>query len=104
MEEKRKRSNFFFYSSEPVEPITTSPECKKERAKIELTELATSLRNKLNSTGLPKWDITLEGYLEYSSEPVEPITTFAEFKKVVSGLAPDGGIAALETTLKLSQA
>ena len=52
---------------------------------IELTTLATSLRNTLNSTGLQKWEITLEGYLEASS-----------------GFLP-GGKAGFKAMLKLSQ-
>ena len=63
MGDMSRNTDFLFYSSEPVEPITRSREDKKERKVMELTTLATSLRNTLNSTGLQRWEITLEGYL-----------------------------------------
>lgn len=85
MEENRE-CDFLFCSYDPAKQIADYPENKNVNTKIELTELATSLRNKLNSTGLPRWDITIEGYLE------------------ASGFSSHDGIARFKTILKLSQA
>ena len=82
--DKEQIMDLNFYSIEPADsPKLLGP--NEERKKVvQLTALANSLKDTLESTGLKKWEITLEGYLEASS-----------------GIFP-GGKAGFKATLRLS--
>jgi hypothetical protein len=64
--DKSKNIQFSFYPTEDVDSRLLGDD-NKRRKMVELTSLASTLRDTLESAGLKKWEIMLEGYLEASS-------------------------------------
>jgi hypothetical protein len=63
----QKEASFYFYPSKSsIQTLKQiGPRGKKEEERIVLvTELAKKLRNTLDTAGLKKWQVTLEGYIE----------------------------------------
>jgi hypothetical protein len=79
---------FYFYPKDPTQPeiqALLSRDKGKPEEKIHLiTEVATKLRDALETTGIKKWEISVKGYLEAST-----------------GFLP-GGKGGFEATLTLS--
>jgi hypothetical protein len=76
----------YFYPEKPEEVTRTFERGKIEEARLfKLTEIVKKLKDDIEESGSPKWEVTLKGYIEASS----------------GGILP-GGKTGFEATIKLS--
>jgi len=76
----------YFYPEKREEmPKTFAPVSSEEGSLFKLTDLVKKIREDLEGSKLPKWEVSLKGYIEVSS----------------GGILP-GGKTGFEATIKLS--